>query len=37
MEYLGQIMKSLKAKRCRNEKIGQDREDWRAATNQSLD
>jgi hypothetical protein len=43
MEYIGEIMKSLKTKIdkqkriVRMKRLAENREDWRAATNQSLD
>jgi hypothetical protein len=38
MEYTGQIMKVVKTKRyIRMKWLAENREDWRAAINQSLD
>jgi hypothetical protein len=38
MEYVGQIMKDVETKSyVRMKRLAKSREDWRAATNQSLD
>jgi hypothetical protein len=38
MEYIGQIMKDMKTKGSAGmRRLAENREEWRAATNQSLD